>query len=444
MRSSYKKLAPYIRQVDERNKQGIEENLLGVSTQKIFIESIANTVGTNFKKYKIVKRKQFTYVPDTSRRGDKIGLAMLDHLDEAIVSQAYTVFEIIDHEELDPEYLMMWFRRPEFDRYARYKSHGSVREIFGWDEMCDVELPIPSIYKQREIVQEYNTIVNRIQLNEQMNQKLEETAQAIYKHWFVDFEFPISAEYATSIGKPELEGKPYKSSGGEMMFCEYLGQDIPINWAAKSLNDFVDNTLGGDWGKAEITGNYTEKVKCIRGTDIPSLKKGIDTGAPIRFILGKNINSRKIEPYELVIEISGGSPVQSTGRVWLATPDFLDFHENDTYICSNFCRRVKLKKNQRAYTFYCHLVYLYDLGRMFIYENSTTGVKNFNISSFLNSEFIVVDDNGLITENFNRLYADLTKIMFSNGMQKQILVENYNTLLSRLIIGQNKENMEAA
>ncbi len=186
MRSSYKKLGPYIRQVDIRNKEGKEENLLGVSTQKVFIESIANTVGTDFRKYKVVKRNQFTYVPDTSRRGDKMGLAMLEHLDEGIVSQAYTVFEIIDHEELDPEYLMMWFRRPEFDRYARFMSHGSVREIFGWEEMCDIELPIPSIEKQREIVREYNTIVNRIKLNEQMNQKLEETAQAIYKHWFVD------------------------------------------------------------------------------------------------------------------------------------------------------------------------------------------------------------------------------------------------------------------
>jgi type I restriction enzyme S subunit len=271
MRSSYKKLGSYIRQVDERNKQGVEENLLGVSTQKVFIESIANTVGTNFRKYKIVKRKQFTYVPDTSRRGDKIGLAMLDHLDEAIVSQAYTVFEIIDNEELDPEYLMMWFRRPEFDRYARYKSHGSVREIFGWDEMCDVELPIPSIEKQREIVAEYNTIVNRIKLNEQMNQKLEETAQAIYKHWFVDFEFPISAEYAASVGKPELEGKPYKSSGGEMVFCEELDQEIPAIWQVIQINSICEITSS----KRIFQNEYVDKgVPFFRGKEIIMKKKG--------------------------------------------------------------------------------------------------------------------------------------------------------------------------
>jgi len=107
MRSNYKKLGPYIREVDIRNKEDKQENLLGVSTQKVFIESIANTVGTDFIKYKVVKKGQFTYVPDTSRRGDKIGLALLDSHEEALVSQAYTVFEIIDNNALLPEYLMM-------------------------------------------------------------------------------------------------------------------------------------------------------------------------------------------------------------------------------------------------------------------------------------------------------------------------------------------------
>jgi type I restriction enzyme S subunit len=188
MRSNYKKLGPYIKEVDIRNAENIKKNLLGVSTQKVFIKSIANTVGTNYRRYKVVKKNQFTYVPDTSRRGDKIGIAMLENLDQALVSQAYTVFKIIDENILNPEYLMMWFRRPEFNRYSRFKSHGSVREIFGWQEMCEVELPIPNIETQREIVAEYNTIKNRMALNNQLIQKLEETAQAIYKQWFVDFD----------------------------------------------------------------------------------------------------------------------------------------------------------------------------------------------------------------------------------------------------------------
>ncbi len=237
MRSTYKKLGPRIREVNVRNVEDRRENLLGVSTQKVFMASIANTIGTNFKKYKVVKRGQFTYVPDTSRRGDRIGLALLETHDWGLVSNVYTVFEVIDEEQLLPEYLMMWFRRPEFDRYARFKSHGSVRELFGWDEMCDVELPIPSIEKQREIVKEYQTVVDRIQLNERLNEKLEEATQAIYKQWFVDFEFPITAEYAESIGKLELAGQPYKSSGGEMVYNEVPEQEVPKGWDSAALGE---------------------------------------------------------------------------------------------------------------------------------------------------------------------------------------------------------------
>ena len=172
MKSNYKKLGQYIRPVDVRNTEGKEENLLGVSVQKQFIPSIANTVGTDFTKYKVVRKGQFTYIPDTSRRGDKIGIALLEDYDEGLVSNVYTVFEVIDENQLMPEYLMLWFSRPEFDRYARYKSHGSVREIFDWDEVCNVELPVPSIEEQRSIVKAYKAITDRIALKKQINDNL--------------------------------------------------------------------------------------------------------------------------------------------------------------------------------------------------------------------------------------------------------------------------------
>lgn len=172
MRSNYKQLGQYIRQVDVRNVDGKEENLLGVSVQKQFIPSIANTVGTDFSKYKVVKKGQFTYIPDTSRRGDKIGIALLEDYEEGLVSNVYTVFEVIDENQLMPEYLMMWFKRPEFDRYARFKSHGSVREVMDWDEMCKVELPVPPIEKQRSIVKAYQTITDRIALKQNINENL--------------------------------------------------------------------------------------------------------------------------------------------------------------------------------------------------------------------------------------------------------------------------------
>ena len=172
MKEGYRLLGDFIRQVDVRNTDGKEENLLGVSVQKMFIPSIANTVGTDFTKYKVVKRGQFTYIPDTSRRGDKIGIALLTDYDEGLVSNIYTVFEVRDENELLPEYLMLWFSRPEFDRYARFKSHGSVREIMDWDEMCKVELPVPPIDKQRSIVKAYQTITERIDLKRRINDNL--------------------------------------------------------------------------------------------------------------------------------------------------------------------------------------------------------------------------------------------------------------------------------
>ena len=172
MKSNYKQLGQFIRQVDVRNSEGKEENLLGVSVQKKFIPSIANTVGTDFKKYKVVKKGQFTYIPDTSRRGDKIGIALLEDYEEGLVSNVYTVFEIIDEKQLIPEYLMLWFSRPEFDRYARFKSHGSVREVMDWDEMCKVELPVPPYEKQKEIVDGYKAITERIALKQKINDNL--------------------------------------------------------------------------------------------------------------------------------------------------------------------------------------------------------------------------------------------------------------------------------
>ena len=187
MKEGYRVLGEYIRQVDIRNKEGKKENLLGVSVQKQFIQSIANTVGTDFTKYKVVKKGQFTYIPDTSRRGDKIAIALLEDYEEGLVSNVYTVFEVIDTEKLLPEYLMLWFSRPEFDRYARFKSHGSVREVMDWEEMCKVELPVPDIEKQRKIVKDYKTITDRIALKQKINDNLVACIDTIFNEQFGNF-----------------------------------------------------------------------------------------------------------------------------------------------------------------------------------------------------------------------------------------------------------------
>ncbi|MDO4187787.1 MAG: restriction endonuclease subunit S [Lachnospiraceae bacterium] len=171
MKDGYQQLGKYIRPVDERNRDLAISKLLGVSITKQFIPSIANIVGTDLSNYKIVRKGQFAYGPVTSRNGEKISVALLEE-DDCIISSSYSVFEVIDKNELNPEYLMLWFSRPEFDRYARYRSHGSVREIFDWEEMCQVELPVPDIDKQNKIVDAYRVITGRIALKQKINDNL--------------------------------------------------------------------------------------------------------------------------------------------------------------------------------------------------------------------------------------------------------------------------------
>jgi len=167
MMNNYKLIGDYIRLVDKRNKDLAISLLRGVSTTKQLIESVANMSGVSLHNYKIVENRQFVYVSDTSRRGDKIGIA-LNTAEPCIVSSIYTVFESIDKDVLLPEYLFIWFNRSEFDRYTRFHSWGSARETFNWEDMCNIKLPIPDIKVQEAIVTIYHTLETRKRINEQL------------------------------------------------------------------------------------------------------------------------------------------------------------------------------------------------------------------------------------------------------------------------------------
>lgn len=233
MKSNYKKLAPYIRQIDERNKDLEVKRLLGVSIEKRFIESIANTIGTDMTSYKIVRKGQFAYGPVTSRNGDKVSIALLE-VDECIISSSYIVFEITDTDTLLPEYLNLWFKRPEFDRYARFHSHGSAREIFDWEEMGNVMLPIPPIEEQQKIVNAYNAIEHRIAIKRQINDNLESQVETLYCN-IIRNKQPngVLAEIATvETGKrpiSSIKGSiPLVGAGGIMGYIDSFNYNLPI------------------------------------------------------------------------------------------------------------------------------------------------------------------------------------------------------------------------
>ncbi|MBK0368247.1 restriction endonuclease subunit S [Flavobacterium agrisoli] len=295
MPSNYKKLADYIQLVNNRNKDLVTIPLLGVSIKKVLMPSIANIIGTDMSTYKLISKNQFAYGPVTSRNGDKISIALLEDYENAMVSQAYTVFEVIDEKELLPEYLMMWFRRPEFDRYARFKSHGSAREIFDWAEMCDAELPIPSIEKQQEIVREYNIIQNRITLNNQLISKLEETAQAIYKQWFVDFEFP------------DENGKPYKSNGGEMVWCKELEKEIPAGWEMNKLKNICSKIGSGSTPTGGKGSYFKTGISLIRSTNVYDFSFSLDDLAYINNIQAEKLKGAEVLENDVLFNITGVS-----------------------------------------------------------------------------------------------------------------------------------------
>jgi type I restriction enzyme S subunit len=255
MRVNYKPIGKYIQRVEHRNRDLKVTRLLGLSMTKEFRETTSNIVGTDMSVYRVMSKYQFACDFMSPIRVNKLPVVLKLDDEPNLVSPAYPVFEIKDRNELDPEYLMMWFRRPEFDRYATFKCDAAIRGGYEWTELCETLIPVPSITKQREIVKEHNVIQNRIALNQQLIQKLEETAQAIYRAWFVEFEFP------------DEKGKPYKSNGGEMVWNEELEKEIPIGWENITVKDFcIDMKSGGT--PSRINSEYWNS------NDVPWLKTG--------------------------------------------------------------------------------------------------------------------------------------------------------------------------
>lgn len=184
-RSDYKRLGNYIREVDVRNRDLAVTQLVGLTIDKAFIPSVANVIGTDLSNYKVIRNKQFACSLMQVSRDQKIPVAIFNGT-EAIMSPAYPMFEVIDEQELMPEYLMMWFARKEFDREASFYAVGGVRGSLTWEDFTNMTLPVPSIERQRAIVAEYETLSRRIDLNRSMIAQLEATAQTLYRKMFVD------------------------------------------------------------------------------------------------------------------------------------------------------------------------------------------------------------------------------------------------------------------
>ncbi len=278
----------------------------------------------------------------------------------------------------------------------------------------NINIILPSLNKQKNIVNILSILDNKIELNHRINANLEQQAQALFKSWFVDFE-------------------PFKD--GKFVDSE-LGM-IPEGWKVGTLSDIIKNTISGDWGKEHPQGNHIRKVFCIRGADIPDIKIGNKGNMPTRFILEKNYQSKVLIDGDMVIEISGGSPTQSTGRACRISNRLLDKY-NNSIICTNFCKAIKPLSGYSSFLYYIWEM-LYNQGVMFSYENGTTGIKNLDINGFIQKEQIIIPPIHIATDFEKMIKVFYDKIQ-SNGMQSERLAQLRDTLLPKLMSGELKIN----
>ena len=278
----------------------------------------------------------------------------------------------------------------------------------------DIDILLPSKATQDKVISVLKSLDDKIEVNRRINDNLEQQAQALFKSWFVDFE-------------------PFK---GRKFVDSELGM-IPEGWRVGTLNELIISTLGGDWGKEDAIGNYVKKVSCIRGADIPEIRQGNRGNMPTRFILNKNFLNKALKAEDLVVEISGGSPTQSTGRICQISDTLLKKYD-DVVICTNFCRAIKTKRPYSQFIYYLW-EYLYKRGVMFLYENGTTGIKNLDINGLLEKEIIVIPDENTV-HKYTGICNLFSQIVQSNGYESERLVKLRDTLLPKLMSGELKIN----
>ncbi len=221
MKSNYDILGNHIRLIDTRNRESITDRVLGINIDKFFMPSVANVIGTDLSKYKLITKGKFACNPMHVGRDERLPVALYDEEEPAIVSPAYFMFEVVDNSILNEDYLMMWFRRPEFDRICWLHTDGSVRGGITWDDICRLELPIPPIEKQLEIVNSYKAITERIVLKQKINDNLEETAQSLFQEQFAAFynenELPDGYSIATLDSLCSIKGGKRLPADGELL-----------------------------------------------------------------------------------------------------------------------------------------------------------------------------------------------------------------------------------
>jgi len=299
-------------------------------------------------------------------------------------------------ENIDSDFLYYILADDAFFAYAMATSKGTKMPRGDKKSIMQYEVPCYNIETQQKIASILKSIDEKIELNDTINNNLEQQAQAIFKEWFID-----------------------NSENNE--------------WSTGTFSELIKSTLNGDWGKEAPTGNNTEKVYCIRGADIPEVKAGNKGKMPTRYILPKNFATKQLTAGDIVVEISGGSPTQSTGRCTAITQSLLARYDSGM-VCTNFCKAIKPKEGYSLFIYY-YWQYLYSKGVFFSYENGTTGIKNLDFLAFIETETILIPPEDQVIA-FDNYCKSIFNQVFSNGKQNEHLAVLRDTILPKLMYGE--------
>lgn len=299
-------------------------------------------------------------------------------------------------EGVDARYLYYVLADDTFFAYSTATSKGTKMPRGDKKALMEYEVSDNDLNNQQKIAGVLSSLDEKIQLNIKINKNLEQQAQALFQKWF--------------ISNPESS-----------------------DWNVGTFSDIIDSMIAGDWGKESPQGNFIKQVYCIRGADIPEVKAGNKGKMPTRYILAKNYTSKHLIDGDVVIEISGGSPTQSTGRIAAISQSLLDRYDKGM-VCTNFCKALKPKQGYSMFLYY-YWQYLYNRNVFFSYENGTTGIKNLDISGFIETEPIVLPPFDLVSK-FDTYCQSVFNMTFANGLESEQLSVLRDALLPKLMSGE--------
>ena len=365
------------------------------------------------------------FLTRTSETVDELAMSSVALKDypEASFSGFLKRLRPVDKTIVYPKFMAFYLRSPLFRRTIINNTVMTLRASFNEAMFSYLEIMLPDFDTQKKIGDFLYSLEKKKQINNQINHELEAMAKTLYDYWFVQFDFP------------DQNGKPYKSSGGKMVYHPELKREIPEGWGVTTFSSWISDNKTGDWGKETSEGNYKLEVDCIRGADINGLSGNRKIDMPTRFILEKNKN-KLLTDFDIVIEISGGSPTQSTGRIVGISENVLNRFELPL-ICSNFCKAVSLNEQETFYNFLYEWKNLYDNGVLFSWEGKTSGIKNLLFDSFVTNYHIAQPPINLMKQFFDYASSVDKKIQLLLK-QNQELTQLRDWLLPMLMNGQVK------